>query len=1694
MNYLERREYLDQFRDPERVERLVKAVARFPAALRELGFVLLKRDAHGRPLQREQLYQSSYQKRRAAAFQALVDLPPPDRGKIVDVFFPKIKPYVLSGWEMIYERPYVIGSGSTALRAPHQPTWSHYRLMDWFQSLVTSLIEFDQDIFWIAEHSHSAFLGWKWDTHAAILLAAAIDADDENSEPVMQLLFTIARGDHPQALLGRYLIGALLNCARQEAWEFSENLLLSAQRQEGLRQVILESVDMAHPEAFRRMVRLMNDHNLARFNSTIRAVDVWFQLGFDATQTKQVQQVLTMLERFLDDPALAERACWDEDPQIGYVALLARGFADVEVSLVEAANLIAAGSPDQRLMAARFCVLSQCPPGNELLAGLLGDEDQHIQAIAFQQLASRSQIEGDELFQKVAQLIPSLPPKEKELPPRIWPWWKLTLNPKLAGRLLLQCLHGRPLQPIFPYFHLLESHLKRAVIQELRKTQADWDDATRGEMVAWLGDRSRDVRREAAVGLSGLTLTQEELCQLEGYLTRKASDLRKNVLKLILAQTDEAAFASAARLLSAKKIAQRQAGLELLVNLFSAERQPARCLELAGLYQTQATKLNATEEALIRQILVDTAVAPQVTLEDGLGLINNERRTRPVVPRKVDFQPVTPLSLDLIHSLDQCVDNHHELTFERTFRGGKTETFVLGHIQWAHQFPHFDRELTREENLKQLPFQDIWLQWLAEQQSKIDDGDGFDLVRALTIANAHHSVEKIPDLGDILPQKNYWKSTKHPQVVQALFNWFNWLYPPAGDVIDFALDGVEYTFWHLLHAEGFQNCWLLNGGGHSAASAWLSTWNWLKIHLGDRISSQHHVRLWRLFRWRDEPTLVLPEEAANGLVGKVLNTVTPGLTAEKLTKRLLGEAAAYYTRMPRRRPSLTELMEAYVCHEANDDDLLDLLIGPPPDYYRKEVEIAYPRYVFYSYGGGYGTLGQVSTRKPRSYAGKYDFHPAVQTAVQKVRQRIIELELQRGDLATPASRAAKHLRYSGGAETLIQLLQAFGNELFVRAYAYDGESKKAVYSHLIRTTFPGQEETPDHFAGLVKKANISEKRLLETAMYAPQWAAHIEHTINWPGLAQGVWWFHAHTKDMSWQVEQEVRAAWAAEINEQTPLSARDLLDGAVDVAWFHKTYATLGGQRWQALDKAAKYASGSGGHKRAQLFAEAMLGQCDQEALSKRIKDKRYQDGVRAIGLLPLPAENTEDILLQRYLVLQEFLRGSKKFGSQRQTSEKLAVRIGMENLARTAGYADPLRLEWAMEQHVVADLAEGPVSVTVAPVTITLAIDILGEPNVTVCRQLKNGDIKPLKNVPAKLKKKPDIAALVERKKTIRQQASRTRLSLEGAMVRGDVFSGKEIESLYGHPVLKPMLQQLLLIREDGLLGYPVKGGTSLAGTEDSQLSIKSTDQLRLAHPHDLLEKDWHVWQRSCFLHKRIQPFKQIFRELYIVTPVEVEAHDVSTRYAGQEVNPKQAMALFRQRGWLTHPEDGTRKTFHDENITAHVGVMNGILTPAEVGGETIETVFFTKRGTWDRLPLVDVPPRLFSEVMRDLDLVVSVAHLSGVDPEATQSSVEVRGNLVRETAVLLNLTNVTVKERHVLVDGQLNHYSIHLGSGVVHQRPGGYVCIVPVHNAQRGRVFLPFVDKDPKTAEIIAKTIMLANDKKIKDPTILEQLSLS
>ena len=121
-----------------------------------------------------------------------------------------------------------------------------------------------------------------------------------------------------------------------------------------------------------------------------------------------------------------------------------------------------------------------------------------------------------------------------------------------------------------------------------------------------------------------------------------------------------------------------------------------------------------------------------------------------------------------------------------------------------------------------------------------------------------------------------------------------------------------------------------------------------------------------------------------------------------------------------------------------------------------------------------------------------------------------------------------------GIGNLVNILRALGKGSFKRGWSYDSEDKETVLSHLVRICFPAEGETPADFAKQVKAAQISEERLVELALYAPQWVTHVELALGWDSFVEGVWWIHAHTKGADWSVEEEIREAWKADLSRRT--------------------------------------------------------------------------------------------------------------------------------------------------------------------------------------------------------------------------------------------------------------------------------------------------------------------------------------------------------------------------------------------------------------------------------------------------------------------------------------------------------------------------------------------------------------------------------
>lgn len=179
-----------------------------------------------------------------------------------------------------------------------------------------------------------------------------------------------------------------------------------------------------------------------------------------------------------------------------------------------------------------------------------------------------------------------------------------------------------------------------------------------------------------------------------------------------------------------------------------------------------------------------------------------------------------------------------------------------------------------------------------------------------------------------------------------------------------------------------------------------------------------------------------------------------------------------------------------------------------------------------------------------------------------------------------------------------------------------------------------------------------------------------------------------------------------------------------------------------------------------------------------------------------------------------------------------------------------------------------------------------------------------KELKTIPTNAKKDKGYIELAGHRKTMREQWTRSRKSLEESMIRGDVFLYTEIRNLFGHPVISKHIEKLVLITRDNQTGFYING--NLVTVTGNVVEVSDSHTFRIAHCYDLhINKVWPDYQRYCFDNKQQQPFKQVFRELYLPTSDELQERSVSRRYAGHQVQPKQTLALLKGRArhffWL-------------------------------------------------------------------------------------------------------------------------------------------------------------------------------------------------
>lgn len=1518
----------------------------------------------------------------------------------------------------------------------------------------------------------------------------------EDPKRYQEFFEEVILGEHEIAGVSKELIRALL-LTNEEAYHLLvEKLLLAAQQQEGLRQTILETLDFTSLKALKRFMQLIIQHNLMRFSSVIRAVDTWFGFGWDAPKTSTIKRVLELAQDFMETPDKIAAGLNSRDNLEVYVALWVKALTDVDVANELAFAQVFDEKTDKMKKLICLFFINQTERTDSGIIQYATDHFGSDVELDYWLMVNFPSFQiSDVLFSKMIETASKLPTAGEKFSERGFSWKNYTIKPedfynsiinnaqpyhfvKLAEDLSQVPSTSREnlMRKLFPQHYTYSWSFRYGDQKESEVLDFEEDSWQRKVARQALSDRNSSVSATGITIFQSMPLYQADIDQIEMMLTRKSKDLRKVSIELLLKQCDEVLKASIQRLVVSAHIDQRLAALEMLTLLPEKTIWQEFIKTVREQYKTR--KLNKNEQVFLDKLSPEI-VAPKYEFLNGFGAINYSNVTGFRVPEErlprteeqkkslfektsvaisklfnktsgensalissqlIDIDRTTKATNELIALFEQ----HKDYEYQYEGYQGSLETILLS--EGIYGLRKLEQGATAVQHLENLPLSDVWIKWYRD--AGLNDFELHAVARNIGAQyydeGLHAELKKfksnyLPSFPALhLDKGSYYYHSRSAKVVN-IIEHLNDAYTDKEVWSSYKLDVLEdalHCFPEDLKKENFKNPTYY----YSHDIWWTAIIYDLVYHIDTNdynyLDQEQLFRLYQLQLYMVGQQVKQEQSVSN--IQDIIHALVNTISDEK--KQI-------------KTPCRELIFRLYSLKKLNDDDLLFLSLID------KEL--------FFLLDGGQNYV---------SNQLKHHHIPHINTLLK---ENLLKVELERGDMPTEASAFIGKMQKISGVHYFFEVLQRIGNEKFDRGYSYGTNvSKKYTFSHILKNSVAASDEDYALFASFLKQAALDKKRLIEISCYATQWADWVGEYLSISKLREAVWWFLAHTTDYM-DAEKETI------IGRYSNIPRHDFNNGAIDIEWFHQVYKNIGKSNWKLVHESAKYLSDGLGYRRVKIYSSVLLGETKITETLKKISEKRDKDYVMALGLIPISKSNPEADLLKRYHVLQTFLKESKQFGTQRQESEKNAVEIGLDNLARNAGYEDSIRFIWAMEGKATQQILKDAY-LKIDDLELQLSIDEEGKTEISI---LKNG--KNLKKIPEKYKKNAAINRLKEGKSYLTKQYARTKQALENSMLRRDEYSVHELEQIMVHPIVRAMMSKLVLVNtEDQNTGFWTEVGlTTIAG---KIVDFNKDDRFLIAHPAHLFQNvEWDLYQRYLFENAIQQPFKQVFRELYIPTADELEQSYRSSRYQGHQVQPQKAVALLRGRGWTVSNEEGLQKVFHKEGYMVTLFAQADWYTPADIESPTLEYVCFYSLKDHTVLPITKIDAVLFSEVMRDLDLVVSIAHVGEVDPEASHSSMQMRAVLARESAHLFKLDNVEVKERHVLIKGQLADYAIHLGSGMV-SKNGMQIAIIPVHSQHRGRLFLPFVDDDPKSAEIISKMRYLAQDNQIKDPTILAQIN--
>jgi hypothetical protein len=213
--------------------------------------------------------------------------------------------------------------------------------------------------------------------------------------------------------------------------------------------------------------------------------------------------------------------------------------------------------------------------------------------------------------------------------------------------------------------------------------------------------------------------------------------------------------------------------------------------------------------------------------------------------------------------------------------------------------------------------------------------------------------------------------------------------------------------------------------------------------------------------------------------------------------------------------------------------------------------------------------------------------------------------------------------------------------------------------------------------------------------------------------------------------------------------------------------------------------------------------------------------------------------------------------------------------------------------------------------------------------------------------------------------------------------------------HPVTGSLANRLLwTIIDDGrtVVALPAPDGRFTLSNGNA-IDPGDRARIRVWHPVNADPEEVRAWRAHILARELVQPFKQAFREVYLLTRAEEQTRVYSNRFAAHVLRYQQTYALMKERRWGTNYLGGWDGGYDGEakrDFPAHG--LRAVFLHQPAGDEDGHTVQYctTDQVQFQRVhgrnretvPLTEVPPVVFSEAMRDVDLFIGVASIA-TDP---------------------------------------------------------------------------------------------------------------